>query len=75
MYTCLDLSEDNPYDYFLITIMTDINQLERYIIHMRKHEGIELAKKEGGVTENQIRKIINVSRTLLYGKLLSEGNK
>lgn len=55
--------------------MTGISQLERYIIHMRKHEGIELAKKEGGVTENQIRKIINVSRTLLYGKLLSEGNK
>lgn len=37
---------------------------------MRKYEVIELAKKEGGVTENQIRKITNVSRTLLYGKLL-----
>lgn len=55
--------------------MTGISQLERDIIHMRKHEEIELSKKEGGVTENQIRKIINVSRTLLYGKLLWEGNK
>lgn len=55
--------------------MTGINQLERDIIHMRKHEGTELAKKEGDMIENQIRKIINVSRTLLYGKLLSEGNK
>lgn len=53
--------------------MPSISQLEREIIHMRKHEGIELVKKEGGVTENQIRKIINVSRTLLYKKYYRKG--
>lgn len=30
--------------------MAGINQLERNLMRMRKHEGIELAKKEGGMT-------------------------
>ena len=45
--TCLDLSEDNPYSQFLITVMAGVNQLERDLIRMRQREGIELAKKEG----------------------------
>lgn len=43
----LDLSEDNPYSQFLITVMAGVNQLERDLIRMRQREGIELAKKEG----------------------------
>lgn len=45
--TWLDLSEDNPYSQFLITVMAGVNQLERDLIRMRQREGIELAKKEG----------------------------
>ncbi|MGE7921343.1 recombinase family protein [Viridibacillus sp. NPDC093762] len=45
--TWLDLSEDNPYSQFLITVMAGGNQLERDLIRMRQREGIELAKKEG----------------------------
>ncbi len=45
--TWLDLSEDNPYSQFLITVMAGVNQLERDLIRMRQREGIEIAKKEG----------------------------
>ena len=45
--TWLDLSEDNPYSQFLITVMAGVNQLECNLIRMRQREGIELAKKEG----------------------------
>ncbi|MGE7885564.1 recombinase family protein [Bacillus sp. NPDC094077] len=45
--TWLDLSEDNPYSQFLITVMAGVNKLERDLIRMRQREGIELAKKEG----------------------------
>lgn len=33
--TWLDLSEDNPYSQFLITVMAGVNRLERNIIRMR----------------------------------------
>jgi len=45
--TWLDLSEDNPYSQFLMTVMGGVNQLERDLIRMRQREGIILAKKEG----------------------------
>ena len=45
--TWLNLSEDNPYSQFLITVMAGVNQLERDLIRMRQREGIELTKKEG----------------------------
>lgn len=45
--TWLDLSEENPYSYFLMTVMGGINQLERDLIRMRQREGSNLAKKEG----------------------------
>lgn len=45
--TWLDLSVDNPYSQFLITIMAGVNQLERDLIKMRQQEGIEIAKREG----------------------------
>ena len=43
----LDLSEENPYSQFLMTVMGGVNQLERDLIRMRQREGIDLAKKEG----------------------------
>lgn len=45
--TWLDLSENNPYSQFLMTVMGGVNQLERDLIRMRQREGIDLAKKEG----------------------------
>lgn len=45
--TWLDLSEDNPYSQFLITVMAGVNQLERDLIKMRQKEGIEIAKSQG----------------------------
>lgn len=45
--TWLDLSEDNPYSAFLMTVMGGVNQLERDLLKMRQREGIILAKKEG----------------------------
>lgn len=43
----LDLSDENPYSDFLLTVMAGVNQLERDLIRMRQKEGIALAKKEG----------------------------
>jgi DNA invertase Pin-like site-specific DNA recombinase len=45
--TWLDLSEENPYSQFLMTVMGGVNQLERDLNRMRQREGIDLAKKEG----------------------------
>ncbi|MFI8688537.1 recombinase family protein [Rossellomorea sp. NPDC077527] len=45
--TWLDLSEENPYSNFLMTVMGGVNQLERDLIRMRQREGIDLAIKEG----------------------------
>jgi DNA invertase Pin-like site-specific DNA recombinase len=45
--TWLDVSEDNPYSHFLMTVIGGVNQLERDLIRMRQKEGIALAKKEG----------------------------
>lgn len=33
--TWLDLSEDNPYSQFLITVMAGVNRLERNLIRMQ----------------------------------------
>lgn len=43
--TWLDLSEDNPYSQFLITVMAGVNQLGRGLIRVRQREGVELANK------------------------------
>lgn len=45
--TWLDLSDENPYSEFLLTVMAGVNKLERDLIRMRQKEGIALAKKEG----------------------------
>jgi DNA invertase Pin-like site-specific DNA recombinase len=43
----LDLSEDNPYNTFLFTVIAGVAQLERDLTRMRQREGIEIAKKNG----------------------------
>lgn len=45
--TWLDLSEDNPYSHFLMTVMAGVNQLELDVIRIRQQEGIYLAKQAG----------------------------
>jgi len=43
----LDMTEDNPYSTFLLTVMAGVNQLERDITRMRQKEGIAIAKDKG----------------------------
>ncbi|USK72732.1 recombinase family protein [Peribacillus asahii] len=45
--TWLDMSSNNPYSHFLLTVMAGVNQLERDLTRMRQKEGIELAKAKG----------------------------
>ena len=45
--TWLDISEENPYSQFLLTVMAGVAQLERDLTRMRQKEGIALAKKKG----------------------------
>lgn len=72
--TWLDLSEDNPYSQFLITVMAGVNQLERDLIRMRQREGIELAKKEGKF-KGRLKKYHKNHAGMNYAvKLYKEGN-
>ncbi len=72
--TWLDLSEDNPYSQFLITVMAGVNQLERDLIRMRQREGIELAKKEGKF-KGRLKKYHKKHAGMNYAvKLYKEGN-
>ena len=72
--TWLDLSEDNPYSQFLITVMAGVNQLERDLIRMRQREGIEIAKKEGKF-KGRVKKYHKEHSGMNYAiKLYSEGN-
>lgn len=45
--TWLDLSSENPYSAFLLTVMAGVSQLERDLTKMRQKEGIAIAKKKG----------------------------
>ena len=45
--TWLDVSEENPYSQFLLTVMAGVAQLERDLTKMRQKEGIAIAKKKG----------------------------
>ncbi|MFP7442585.1 recombinase family protein [Bacillus sp. MMSF_3328] len=72
--TWLDLSEDNPYSQFLITVMAGVNQLERDLIRMRQREGIELAMKEGKF-KGRLKKYHKNHAGMNYAvKLYKEGN-
>lgn len=72
--TWLDLSEDNPYSQFLITVMAGVNQLERDLIKMRQREGIEIAKSQGKYN-GRIKKYHKDHEGMNYAvKLYHEGN-
>lgn len=72
--TWLDLSEENPYSQFLITVMAGVNQLERDLIRMRQREGIELAKQEGKF-KGRLKKYHKNHAGMNYAiKLYNEGN-
>jgi DNA invertase Pin-like site-specific DNA recombinase len=71
--TWLDLSEDNPYSNFLMTVMGGVNQLERDLIRMRQREGIDLAKKEGKY-KGRVKKYHKNNAAINYAvKLYNEG--
>ena len=71
--TWLDLSEENPYSQFLITIMAGVNQLERDLIRMRQREGIEIAKREGKF-KGRVKKYHNNHAGMNYAlKLYQDG--
>ncbi|MBS2969140.1 recombinase family protein [Metabacillus sp. KIGAM252] len=72
--TWLDLSEDNPYSQFLITIMAGVNQLERDLIRMSQREGIDLAKKEGKFKGRSKKYHKNHAGMNYAVKLYKEGN-
>lgn len=48
--TWLDTSSDNPYNSFLLTVMSGLSQLERDLISQRTKEGLRSAKasRNGG---------------------------
>lgn len=72
--TWLDLSEDNPYSQFLITIMAGVNQLERDLIRMRQREWIDLVKKDGKF-KGRLKKYHKNHAGMNYAvKLYKEGN-
>lgn len=45
--TWLDTTSDNPYQQFLLTVMSGLSQLERDLISTRVKEGMEAARKRG----------------------------
>lgn len=45
--TWLDTTSDNPYQSFLMTVMSGLSQLERDLISSRVKEGLEAARKRG----------------------------
>ena len=47
--TWLDTSSDNPYNDFLLTVMSGISQLERDLTSQRTKEGLVSAKSRGRV--------------------------
>lgn len=72
--TWLDLSEDNPYSQFLITVMAGVNQLERDLIKVRQREGIEIAKLQGKY-KGRVKKYHSNHEGINYAvKLYNEGN-
>ncbi len=45
--TWLDTTSNNPYNVFLLTVMSDLSQLERDLISQRTKEGLVSAKARG----------------------------
>jgi DNA invertase Pin-like site-specific DNA recombinase len=47
--TWLDTTSDNPYNAFLLTVMSGLSQLERDLTSTRTKEGLESARKRGRI--------------------------
>ncbi|SCV18522.1 Transposon Tn1546 resolvase [Bacillus cereus] len=70
----MDLSEENPYSHFLMTVMGEGNQLGRDLFRMRQREGIDLAKKVGKY-QGRVKKYHEKHAGMNYAlKLYEEGN-
>lgn len=70
--TWLDTSSDNPYNSFLLTVMSGLSQLERDLISQRTKEGLRSAKARG---RNGGRPSKRNDKADTVGLLYSEGYK
>lgn len=68
----LDTSEDNPYNSFLLTVMSGLSQLERDLISQRTKEGLRSAKARG---RNGGRPSKRNDKAEMVGLLYREGYK
>lgn len=73
--TWLDLSDDNPYLHFLMTVIGGVNQLERDLLQMRQQEGIYLAKQEGKYTGRMRTYHVEHGGMIEAQRLYEEGRK
>jgi len=70
--TWLDTTSDNPYNSFLLTVMSGLSQLERDLISQRTKEGLSSAKARGRVGG---RPNGRTNKTDLVGMMLKENYK
>lgn len=70
--TWLDTTSDNPYNSFLLTVMSGLSQLERDLISQRTKEGLKSAKARG---RNGGRPKKRNSKADTVGLLYKEGYK
>lgn len=70
--TWLDTSSDNPYNSFLLTVMSGLSQLERELISQRTKEGLRSAKARG---RNGGRPSKKNDKADIVGLLYREGHK
>ena len=70
--TWLDTSSDNPYNSFLLTVMSGLSQLERDLISQRTKEGLKSAKARG---RNGVRPSKRNDKADTVGLLYREGYK
>jgi DNA invertase Pin-like site-specific DNA recombinase len=70
--TWLDTTSDNPYNAFLLTVMSGLSQLERDLISTRTKEGLESARARGRVggrkrkPENKIETAIKMHEAKIH---------
>lgn len=73
--TWLDTTSDNPYNDFLLTVMSGLSQLEKDLISVRTKEGLALAKargREGGRPNKRNKKAYIVKMLYKEGYKIAE---
>lgn len=70
--TWLDTTSDNPYNSFLLTVMSGMAQLERDLISQRTKEGLKSAKARG---RNGGRPSVRNNKSDIVGMLYNKGFK